>query len=119
MEVTIKRWRLEAQGSGDFRTVQLLIETDQQEIEEKIVTINLTGSVMTQIGDYVDAQYHSADFPKQMGRLAAALLKRELEFSPRLIHKPDLKFGYLSETFPFGSVYIPDIDDPEGWKFTV
>jgi alpha-amylase/alpha-mannosidase (GH57 family) len=119
MRITITKWRLEPRNADDFRTILLLISTDLPEIEEMLVTINLSGSLITQIGDYVNAQYDSIDFQKQLGRLAAALFAKELKMNPKQIHNPVLKFGYLTETFPYGAVEIPDIADPKNWEFTI
>ncbi|MHB1180076.1 MAG: hypothetical protein ACYCZO_17330 [Daejeonella sp.] len=119
MEITILNWRLEPKTSDDVRTVNFLLRTSLADVPEKLATINLSGSLMTQVDDYIDAQSDSEDFILQLGRLAAALLRKELEMNPKDIYNPNLKFGYMTESFPYGAVEIPDIDTPQDWKFVI
>ena len=119
MEITIAKWRLEQKSSDDVRTVSFLLKTSLVDVPEKLATINLSGSLMTQVGDYLDAQYDSEGFSFQLGRLAAALLRKELEMNPKGIYNPNLKFSYMTESFPYGAVEIPDIDTPQDWIFIV
>jgi hypothetical protein len=119
MEITIKKWRLEPRTSADVRTIILLIGTDLPEVSESLVTVHFSGSLMTQLGDYISAHYNSEAFVLQLGRLAAALLRKEFEVNPDAIYNPDLRFGYMTESFPYGAVEIPDIETPENWKFVV
>lgn len=119
MEITIAKWRLEPKTSDDVRTVNFLLKTSLVDVPEKLATINLSGSLMTQVDDYLDVQNGSEDFSLQLGRLAAALLRKELEMNPNGIYNPNLKFGYMTESFPYGAVEIPDINTPQDWKFVI
>ncbi|WP_276347918.1 hypothetical protein [Daejeonella sp. JGW-45] len=119
MEITISRWRLEPRTSADVRILTFLFTTDAPEVPEQIAKIVLSGSLMTELGDYLNEQYETEAFVLQLAKLAAALLKRELEINPEAIYNPDLKFGYITDNFPFGGVEIPDIDTLQNWKFTI
>lgn len=115
----VKDWAFLPQDEADIRTVSFVLSVDGNEDDVRIASVSLSGSLIIEIPDYLNAGINSQEFPLQMGRLAIALLNRELVFNKSEIFKKEFHFGFLTEDFPHGAVDIPDIDQLEGYTFEI
>lgn len=119
MKFEILDWRIEPVTSADVRTVTYLLEEDGNPEAQKVATIVFTGSLLATMKEDNLAPYNSEEWVSRLGVLGISLLQAELSHNKQALGRPDRKYVYDTETYPYGGIYIQNITEPKGYKFEI